>query len=139
MRDWITKDFWWKLFSVILAVIIWLTVHKIYEDPRAAAAAAGGRPVTYDHLPVLIVSAMSDVREFRVLPGTVTVKVGGPPGVMAVVQANQIHPVVDLTGIAAGRNVKRRVEVSAPPGVTLVSVDPPEVTVRFPSEIDNKP
>ncbi len=66
---------------------------------------------------------------FASLPGTVTVKVSGPPEVMAVLQANQIHPVVDLTDIAVTRNLKRRVEVSTPPGVTLVSVEPAEVDI----------
>ena len=57
---------------------------------------------------------------------------------MAVLQANQIHPVVDLTDIVAGRNFKRRVEVSTPPGVTLVSVEPAEVGVIFPPQVENK-
>jgi len=137
MSDWITKDFWWKLFSVFLAVVLWLTVYKIREQPAMAVAVAGN-PVTYDNLPVLVVSTASDVRDFRVMPSKVVVKVSGAPEVMAVLQANQIHPVVDLTDIAAGRNLKRRVEVSTPPGVTLVSVEPAEVGVLFPPVIENK-
>lgn len=130
MRDWITKDFWWKLFSVFLAVAIWLTVHKIREEPMVAPTIAGV-PLTCS-VPVLVVSAASDVRDFHVLPGTVAVKVSGASEVMAMLQANQIHAVVNLTDIATAHNLKRRVEVSTPPGVTLVSVDPPEVGVLFP-------
>jgi YbbR domain-containing protein len=137
MSDWMTKDFWWKLFSLVLAVVIWLTVYKIREEPVVPASVAGV-PLTYGSLPVLVVSAASDVRDFRVLPGTVAVKVSGPAEVMAVLQANQIHPVVDLTDIASARNLKRRVEISMPPGVTLVSVEPAEVGVVFPPKTDGK-
>ena len=66
MRDWFTKDFGWKLFSLFLAVAIWLTVHKIYEEPGTASGLAGGYPVTFANLPVLVVSAAADVRDFHV-------------------------------------------------------------------------
>jgi YbbR-like protein len=137
MSDWMTKDFWWKLFSLILAVVIWLTVYKIREEPVVPAAVTGV-PLTYGSLPVLVVSTAADVHDFRVLPGAVSVKVSGPADVMAVLQANQIHPVVDLTDIAVTRNLKRRVEVSTPPGVTLVSVEPAEVNIVFPPQHEEK-
>jgi hypothetical protein len=137
MSNWITKDFWWKSFSLVLAVVIWLTVYKIRDQPTVAVAVADV-PVTYESLPVLVVSAASDVRDFRVLPGVVAVKVSGPAKIMADLQANQIHPVVDLTDIAAAHNLKRRVEVSTPPGVTLVSVEPAEVGVLIPPQNEGK-
>jgi YbbR-like protein len=139
MSDWITKDFWWKSFSLVLALVIWLTVYKIREGPVVPVAAVAGVPLTCGNVPVLVVSTASDVRDFRVLPATVAVKVSGPPEVMAVLQANQIHPIVDLTGVAGARNFKRRVEVSTPPGVTLVSVTPAEVEVLFPPKAGNNP
>jgi YbbR-like protein len=137
MSDWITKDFWWKLFSLILAVVIWLTVYKIREEPVIPAAVTGV-PLTYGSLPVLVVSTAADVHDFRVLPGAVSVKVSGPAEVMAVLQANQIHPILDLTDITVMRNLKRRVEVSTPPGVTLVSVEPAEVNIVFPPQREEK-
>jgi YbbR domain-containing protein len=132
MRDWFTKDFGWKIFSVVLAVIIWLTVHKIYEEPRASAASAPGDTVTYGDLPVLVVSTAADVRDFRVNPGTVSVTVSGPPAAIAILQANQIRAAVDLTDIQSVRDLKRRVDVSVPSGITLISVDPPRVGVIVP-------
>jgi YbbR domain-containing protein len=88
---------------------------------------------------VLVVSTASDVRDFRVVPDTVAVKVSGSPEVMADLQANQIRAVVDLTDIQSARDLRRRVDISMPPGVTLVSVDPPKVDVIVPPPPDKKP
>jgi len=140
IRDWVTTDFGWKLFSLFLAVAIWLTVHKIYEEPVTGSEPATEHTVTFGNLPVLVVSAASDVRDFRVAPATVAVKVSGSPEVMADLEANQIHVVVDLTDIQAAHDLRRRVDVSTPTGVTLVSVDPPRVGVIVPPMPEtNKP
>lgn len=138
MRDWLTHDVWWKIFSVFLALVIWVTVHKVREEPIVSAASVNGVTLTYENLPVQIVSTASDVRDFRVQPGVVSVKVSGAPDAIAVLQAKQIHAVVDLTDITTAQNLAQRVEVSVPPGITLVSVEPAEVGVMFPGRIDNK-
>lgn len=139
LRDWFIKDLGWKLFSVVLAVTIWLTVYKIREESGGSTPALAGDRLTYDDLPVLVVSTAADVRNFRVMPDTVAVTVSGPPDVMAVLQANQIRAVVDLTGIESGKEFRRRVDVSMPPGVTLVSVKPSSVDVIVPPPIGKKP
>jgi YbbR domain-containing protein len=132
MRDWFTKDFGWKIFSVVLAVIIWLTVHKIYEEPGTSAASVPGDTVTYSDLRVLLVSTGADVSDYRLVQPTVSVTVSGPPDAVAILQANQIRATVDLSGIETNHESKWRVEVSVPPRVTLVSVDPPRVGVIAP-------
>ena len=134
MRDWVTNDFGWKLFSLFLAVAIWLTVHKIYEEPKAASG-----PVTFGNLPVLVVSAASDVRDFRVAPLTVKVTVSGLAEDMAKLQADQVHAVVNLTDIGPERDLHLPVDVSAPPGVTLVSVAPTKVGMIVPPSPNKKP
>jgi YbbR domain-containing protein len=135
MRDWVTKDFGWKLFSLFLAVAIWLTVHKIYEEPGTASGMTGGNTVTFGNLPVLIVSTAKDVRDFRVAPLTVKVTVRGSVDDMAKLQANQVRAIVDLTDIESAQDMQRMVDVSAPPGITLVSVDPSKVMI-FPPPND---
>jgi YbbR domain-containing protein len=132
MRDWFTKDFGWKIFSVILAVIIWLTVHKIYEEPGKSAAPSSGGTVTYGNLPVLLVSTAADVSDYRLAQPTVSVTVSGSPDAIAVLQANQIRATLDLSGIQTNQDLKRPVEVSVPPRITLISVDPPKVGVIVP-------
>jgi YbbR domain-containing protein len=136
MRDWLTKDLSWKIISLFLAVIIWLTVYKIREEPETLAVR--GVENTYRNLPVHLLSAAADVRNYRVAPGTVAVTVSGPPNAMAVLQADKIHAVVNLTGIESSHDSRRPVEVSTPIGTTLVSIDPPEVGVIVPPLPSNK-
>ncbi len=70
--------------------------------------------------------------DYRLAQPTVTVTVSGSPDAIAVLQANQIRATVDLSGIQTNKDLKRPVDVSVPPGVTLVSVDPPNVGVIVP-------
>jgi len=136
MRDWLIKDFGWKVFSLFLAVAVWLTVYKIREEPGILAAP--GIENTYGNLPVHLLSATADVRNYHIDPDTVVITVSGPPKTMAVLQANQIHAMVNLTNIESSHDLHLQVEVSTPAGVTLVSVDPAEVDVIVPPSPSNK-
>jgi len=131
MKDLLIKDLVWKLFSLFLALIIWVTVDKIYIETQAPSVSLAGEPATYEKQ-VLIISSAADVRDFRVTPEVVTVTVRGPSAVMEVLQASQIRATVDLTDIVGAKDLSRRVEVSVPAGVTLVSVHPATVGVILP-------
>ena len=132
IRAWLVEDLGWKILSVILAVAIWLTVHRILLESALPSPASGGSTLTYGNLPVLIVASAADVHLYRVAPETVKVTVSGSPDAIAVLQANQIRATVDLTGIDSARELKRSVDVAVPSGVTVVSVEPAKVGVIVP-------
>jgi len=132
MRDLLVKDLPWKVFSLALALVLWLTVHRIYEEPQTPAVPLAASTVTFENLPVLIVSTASDVHDFRVIPGTVSVTVSGPLDIMAGLEGNQVRPMVDMTEIGDVKDLNRRVDVSTPAGVTLISVIPAKVGVILP-------
>ena len=128
MRDWLTNDLAWKLFSVLLALAIWVTVHK--HGGAFDSSGVDMEKTTYSDLPVTIVSTNANAQSARVTPNSVIVTVSGPADIMDSLQANRIHAVVNLTD-ASGRNLRRHVDVSVPPGVTLLDVIPADVTVTI--------
>jgi hypothetical protein len=132
MRDLFFKDSGWKFFSLLLAAGIWLTVHRILLESPGPATPGGASSLTYGNLPVLIVAAASDVHLYRVAPNAVSVTVRGSPDAIAVLQANQIRATVDLTDVESAKELKRRVDISVPSGITLVSVEPAKVGIIVP-------
>jgi len=129
LRDLFFKDVWLKLFSLSLAVLIWLTV----------AFAVSGLPIHTSErtfsLPVVVMSSAADVRSFKVHPNEVEVTVQGDVKTLAKLQTKDIRVLVDLTSISPVGDVFKRIEVSTPPGVTHVRVQPQDVQVIFPSKI----
>lgn len=130
MRDFFTKDIGWKIFSLVLAVILYITVSQ--------ATGSAGRPLearavhTYRGVPVLVMSSAADVREFKVDPDVVQVTLRGRPEILTQLQEEDIRVTVDLTGIKSAAGLKMRVHVSVPASITLVEVIPAEVDVVIP-------
>jgi len=131
MRDLFTRDFHWKAFSILMAIGIWLTVHRISGEPEPRTI--GGPSIVYS-LPVLAVSSGADVHTVELGPKIVDATISGSPDVMNSIQPGQIHAFVNLTGITSAENLPRDVEISLPRGATVVHIDPPQVTVTIPKQ-----
>lgn len=135
IRDLFIQDWKWKLFTLLLAVLIWLTIHhNIQRESRTASAVAFESTLTYGNLPVLVVSTAADVHGFHITPATVNVKVAGSAENIGKLQASQIRAVVDLTDIESAKELTRQVDVSTPAGITLISVEPLKVDIIMPAK-----
>jgi hypothetical protein len=128
LRHLFLEDFLLKLFSLALAVVVWLIV------TFASQKGAGTTPRVFYNLPVTVLSSAEDVRNFKVNPNEVIVTVQGDAKTLQNLQSKDIRAMVDLTGVAAARELHKRVEVSAPAGVTCLRVAPEEVQVIFPPD-----
>lgn len=122
------EDFWWKLFSLALAILIWLTVTFVSEREPGTA------PRVYSNLPVTVVSSSEDVHAFRVNPSTVDVMLRGDQEALQNLQSKDIHVTVNLTGVTAAEDLREPVTVSVPPGITFMRATPHEVQIIFPPD-----
>jgi YbbR domain-containing protein len=136
LEDLVFKDLWLKLLSFGLAVVTWFTVASMATQKEISPAAVFGVPRSeervFSNLPVVILSSAEDVRLFSVNPKTVELTVQGDVKILKSLQSKDIRVLVDLTGIGAAHELRKRIEVSTPAGVTHMRVSPEEVQVIFP-------
>lgn len=134
LRHLIFDDFLLKVFSVVLAFLIWLTVSfAIRKQGAPVPPLARLDQITFASLPVVVMSSAADVRNFRVNPKEVEVTVEGDARLLKDLRPEDIRVRVDLTGIEAAHDLRKRIEVSTPVGVAPVRVAPQEVQVIFPA------
>ena len=131
-RDWITKDFGWKLFSLILAIAFWIAIRRnIGETPAAVIPFTSVQTITFTNLPVYAVSASADVHNAQIVPNAVAVTLRGPSEIMSVLEESRVHAMVNLTGIDVANDSRLPVEVSAPPGVTVDQIEPSKISITL--------
>jgi len=128
LRKLVFEDFWLKLFSLMLAVLIWLTV------TFASQKDVGTDQRVFSNLPVSVLASAEDVHNFQVSPREVEVTVQGDRNTLQNLQSKDIRPMANLTGVGAARELRKRIEVSVPAGVTHIRVAPEEVQVIFPPD-----
>ena len=135
LKNLVVRDLGLKLFSLALAILIWFTVNIALRNeasPVPPLLPGAQERRTLANLPVLVVSSAEDARNFRINPKQVDVTVQGEIKAVRALRNSDIRVMMDLTGIGAAHDLRQRVEVSTPAGITHVRADPEEVQVTFP-------
>jgi YbbR domain-containing protein len=125
LRYILTNNFSWKILSVGLAFVIWLTV-------KTTSAEQGQTERIYLAMPLQIVSSTADVRTHSMDPSVVTVTVRGRAEVVNKLSEREIHCFVDVTSTETTQTFRRRIEVAVPSGITVVQVEPADTVVTPP-------
>lgn len=133
-RNLFFKDFWLKLFSLALAVLLWFIIYFARDFSPGKTLAVMTEQRIFAELPVNVISSAEDIRSFRVNPKEVEVVIEGEPRVLNRLRRDEIRALVNLTGISAAHDLRKRIEVYTPPNTRIVQVIPSEVQVIFPKE-----
>jgi len=134
LRQLFLEDFWLKLFALILAILIWLTVSLAIRkevSPVPAAPAQNNAERVFFNLPVVVYSLAEDVHNFRVNPQEVSVTVQGDRKALETLRGQDIGVTVNLTHLD-NTPLRKRIDVSTPVGIMHVRVEPPDVEVILP-------
>jgi hypothetical protein len=140
LRHLIIDDFLLKLFSLVLALLFWITVSFAIRQKEVLPIpplASTDEVRTFVNMSLVVLSSAADVRNFKVSPNQVEVTVQGAARALQNLQSKDIRAIVDLTGFEP-THPRKRVEVSIPAGVTFVGVRPEEVQVILPPKTTGK-
>ena len=132
-RQVIFQDFWVKLFSLSLAVLIWFTVH-LSRRHESGTDAASNQPVdvrNFEHLPVTVMTGANDMRVLKVQPADVAVTVSGDPALLQILRPQDIEVAVTVTNKTLNRGLRVRPKVYTPDGVSVRRVRPADVLVEL--------
>lgn len=117
-----------KILSLLVAIAIWVQVNSS-TAPRQVEGKLGPVPVTW----------LASSNHYTVLsmhPASATIDIKGPPG--SVTQSFHASAWVDLAHITKPGTYSLPVSASVPPGTSLVSVSPADVTVTVDSVVAKK-
>lgn len=128
-RDAILQNFWLKLFSLLLATMIWFAIN----------GAQGNRPAIgvltrkIEHVPITVMKSAADLRPFRVEPSHIDVTVRGPIAEVQALTARQLEVFINLTDMhdLAGQN--KKILVHSPAGIAVVAVSHVEASIAVPT------
>lgn len=131
-RNLVVKDFWLKLLSLALAILIWLTVYFIIhgETSNSPLLALLGRPADEMVMTVPVRVPVSGMRSFNVEPSEVHVTLRGDPKLLKALRTDDVRAQVDLNGIETASGLLRPIEIVLPSGIAYTHLSPDEVEVR---------
>lgn len=127
-RDYILHNFWWKVTSLLLAMIVWIVVH----GTGAVGDVIPRSQRKFAHHTLSLMRETTDKRPIRITPNEVEIIVSAPIMEATRLQDSDIQTFVDM-GDVDGRNGKVRIRVFVPGsrGVRLESITPEEATVEI--------
>ena len=132
IRALILHHFWLKLFSLMLATLIWFAIHFGIQSGLRSPEILIINPTTkqFSRVPIRILSQPGDARVFKVSPKEVVLTVVGEEAILRELTGESISVFVDLTNVHSSHETNQQVKLDIPSGVTAIRVEPRTVNVE---------
>lgn len=130
LRDLILHNFWWKLVSLLVAVIVWSTYYISGGTFHFGALTADDATSRFEGYRPRLLNRQSDPHRYQFSPQEVTVSFSGARTLLDSMTFKDLVVYVDLQEYLVGSTNLLSVQVRTPPGVTLVSVKPDKLLVQ---------
>ena len=121
-RDAIVQNFWLKLFSLVLATMIWFAIFGAQKNLHSSQSALGTVTQKIEHVPITVMQSAADYRSFRVEPRHIDVTVQGPIAEVQALTPRQLEVFINLTDVHDTAGLNKKILVHAPAGITIVRV-----------------
>jgi YbbR domain-containing protein len=130
-RDLIYHNLGWKIVSLVLATVVWLTFQsdagKKFGFAQSLTLMAPSREFIRHQ--VNVITSNSDTRRFKIEPSAVDITVRGERTALQNLSPKEIQAVVDVTRLPDATESSAKVDVYVPSGLTVVQVLPSDVRV----------
>jgi YbbR domain-containing protein len=135
LRDIIVHNFWWKMLSLLVAGMAWLTIQfTVFQKVKPVPQSPVVKTLTYNFtaVPVTLLAAPSNTSRFKVSPETVSVSVSGAENVMQKLKPEEVKAYVDVSDAGDERFFRRPVQAQIPRAYALESimVNPTNATIE---------
>lgn len=132
MRDYVLHNFWWKLLSLLLAALTWLTIRTALEREQALRQSplVSRYERSFMDVPVTLVTAATNASRFRIEPATTTVDVSGPADQLQKLQKGDIHAYIDLSDVGDEKQLRRSIKAQVPGELKVDKIEPASTTVE---------
>lgn len=128
-REIIFNNFWLKITALLLAVLVWFTLHRTdrIETDFPEEWTLNPRSRTLEKLHITVMQPATDLRKFEISPKMVDIEILGDESQLKHLSARDIQASVDLGQLKSGHALPVRVHL--PRGFRVERVEPAEVEV----------
>jgi YbbR domain-containing protein len=129
LRAFIQHNFWLKLFSLMLATLIWFAVQFGIETGIHPALNPITNPIQRETIgvPIMVLTQPGDARVFKLTPDVVAITIEAEAAVLRERTKKDFKAYVDLTTIRHNETKTEKIRVHVPGDVVLISIDPQSV------------
>jgi YbbR domain-containing protein len=139
--DAILHNFWWKLLSLLLAALTWLTIETAFKNEeklRETPVVVGPSSRSFPSIPVTVLSSVANAGRFKVMPSTVKVEVRGSQEELESLQMQDIKAFVDVTDAGDEMKFRKTIQLQTPKDVTALTVPVMASVERTSTETNNR-
>jgi YbbR domain-containing protein len=115
-RDLVLYNFWWKLLSLLVAVLMWLTIQTALRRDENLRAAPVVDSVTrsFSTVPITLLTSTKNLNHYHVSPPTVEVEISGAREDLAKLQEKDVHAFVNISEVGDEKQFRRPIEAQVP-------------------------